>query len=197
MNSTLNKPQTAEEWFGAIEVLRRLVAPQLNMMKLVKLGEVECIPDMDQGRADHMSINWGRPKVIAGNNVTLETLGLFFPQSSFDAIKYPKMNNGADRYGDIERGLIKVWGLTSFGWVITIVQYQYWNLHFMGSFAGTAEIVNIYETNLATIAYELRINPKWIWWQLAQTIENQYKRASFGSQKEIHDEVAAQIEAFA
>lgn len=204
MDSTLStkKPQTDNDWFYAIENLRQLIMSHFNAMRLVELGKVECIPDMDQGIPGDMSINWGSPKVIPSSNVNLGTLGLFFPQFSFDAIKFPKMNNGMDRYGEIERGIIKVWGMTGFGWILATVQYQYWNMHFMCSFAGTAEIVNIYETDLLTIAREVKESPAWMWLRLARAIKDQSKyvnprRAYFEPSKEIYDNVTAQIAAFA
>jgi hypothetical protein len=199
---TTQKPQTANDWFNEIEKLRQLVMPYFNTMRLVELGKVECVPDMDQGNPGDMSINWGSPKVIPSNNVNLETLGLFFPQYSFDAIKYPKMNNGMDRCGEIERGTIKVWGLTGFGWILATVQYQYWNMHFMCSFAGTAEIVNIYETDLPIIAREVKNSPEWMWLYLARSIKDQSKyvnpkRAYFEPSKEIYNKITAQIAVFA
>jgi hypothetical protein len=196
------RPQTEKEWFGAIEELRQLIMPHLGTMKLIELGNIKCVPDMDQGSPGEKSINWGSPKVIPSSNVDLETLGLFFPQFSFNGIRYPQMNKGMDRHGEIERGLIKVWGLTDFGWILATVQYQYWDMHFMCSFAGTAEIVNIYETDLQTIAREVKDSPEWMWLQLARAIEGQskyvnQKRDYFEPSKEIYGKVTAQIAAFA
>ena len=129
-------------------------------IELPKLGDLECMFNMDICSSGCDPSKWSGVAVIGGAGLTLDTQGIFW--RLFDETKLPQKKGIIKEYK-----LMRVLGFTENGeWVIATILYYYHDLEFMRSGNDVPIEIQIYRTNEAEIFKLTGLTPENLWYEI-------------------------------
>lgn len=162
-------PLSTEDWVTLLEASRKMFQPYLNELKIWSLGEVECL----HYAGDKLlhSLNEDEPEVRGGDEYSLTTPGIFFPQwwTNVDYLPYKEGDALA------RSGTLMIWGIThSEGWLLVTVKFTGTNKRHARGWEE-AKTVTIEPAALTYILTRTKETPQRMWEELS-ILANQWLR---------------------